>query len=98
MNTWEWLMSLLFGAPVVAAIVTCGLLTASAPLAAQGNSDATREGVERALIALDSAAQAEIGRNGVPGLAIAVVFEDQVLFAKGYGVKNTSSGEAVDAD
>ena len=58
----------------------------------------TAEQVGNAIQALEKAAQAQIDENAVPGLAVAVVFEDKVVYAKGFGVKDTGTGEAVDAD
>ena len=35
---------------------------------------------------------------GAPGLAIAVVHKDQVVFEGGFGVRNLDTGEPVDVD
>ena len=40
----------------------------------------------------------EIAQGAVPGLAIAVVFRDQVVYATGFGVRDVNSKEPVDAD
>jgi CubicO group peptidase (beta-lactamase class C family) len=54
--------------------------------------------VERAVAELDALAQAQVQSGVVPGLAIAVVFQGRAVYAKGLGVKDTTTNEAVDAD
>jgi CubicO group peptidase (beta-lactamase class C family) len=56
------------------------------------------EQVEKAIRELELRAQKEIADNAVPGLGIAVVFEDKLVYAKGFGVKDTGTGELIDAD
>ena len=83
-----------FGAPFTAMFLVALL---AAPALAQ-ESKVTLADVERAVAALDTAAEGEINDGAIPGMAIAVVFEDRVVFAKGYGVRDTGTGEPVDAD
>jgi len=78
------------------AIAATGALTLSAPTAHAAK--ATPEGVTLAIAGLDSAAQAAVDRGEVPGLAVAVVWKDQVVFLKGYGRREAGRGAAVDAD
>jgi CubicO group peptidase (beta-lactamase class C family) len=40
----------------------------------------------------------QIQKGAVPGLAIAVVFQDQVVYAAGFGVRDVNTGESVNAD
>src|SRR5205823_5211958 len=47
---------------------------------------------------LDSLAQAQIRNKAVPGLAIAIVFKDKVVYAKGFGVRDTATNRPVDAN
>ncbi|MBL8126229.1 MAG: serine hydrolase [Chloroflexia bacterium] len=54
--------------------------------------------LEAALEKLDALAQAKMAEGAAPGLAIAVVQNDAVVFSKGYGVRDVDSGEPVDAD
>jgi CubicO group peptidase (beta-lactamase class C family) len=72
---------------------------ASVPAVADApqRSKVTLADVERAVAELDRAAAAEIAHNAVPGMSVAVVFDDKVVFSKGYGVRDTASGEPVDA-
>jgi len=54
--------------------------------------------VRNAITDLDKLAQNEIDQNAVAGLAIAVVYKDKVVFAKGYGVREVGKQDKVDAD
>lgn len=54
--------------------------------------------LEAALEKLDALAAQQIVDGAVPGLAIAVVQNDAVVFSKGYGVRDVDTGEPVDAD
>ncbi|WP_347157421.1 serine hydrolase [Pontibacter chitinilyticus] len=47
---------------------------------------------------LDAYYQKTLKDWNVPGMAIAIVKDDSVIFAKGYGVKNSKIGGAVDAN
>jgi CubicO group peptidase (beta-lactamase class C family) len=78
--------------------VTFGLVLAPLAVHAETQSTVTIEQVDKALAALDKAAQDEIAKGAVPGMAIAVVFQDNVVFAKGYGVRDTGTGDPVDAE
>ncbi|HVP34635.1 MAG TPA: serine hydrolase [Steroidobacteraceae bacterium] len=57
-------------------------------------------GVAPAAPPADFARRVEAARSGigVPGVAIAIVENDQVTFAKGFGVRALGAGERVDAD
>jgi CubicO group peptidase (beta-lactamase class C family) len=48
----------------------------------------------RALI-LDSAYQSYVTANQIPGLAVGIMLNDTILFAKGFGVKNLTTKEPV---
>jgi CubicO group peptidase (beta-lactamase class C family) len=80
---------------VFAAVLLIGLVTDAE---AQDRRPVTAEQVDSAVQALEEAARAQIDENAVPGLAVAVVFQDKLVYAKGFGVKDTGTGEAVDAD
>ena len=54
--------------------------------------------LEAALEKLDALAAQQIVDGAVPGMAIAVVQNDAVVFSKGYGVRDVDTGEPVDAD
>jgi len=73
------------------------LLTAAAPALADPPT-VTREQVAAALPALDAFAKKLVEAGAVPGLAVAVVFDDEVVFTGGYGVREVGKPDAVDAD
>ncbi len=57
-----------------------------------------RADVDRAVDALDGVVQQAMKRTGVPGVSVAVVYEDEVLRLKGYGLRKAGEKAAVDAD
>jgi CubicO group peptidase (beta-lactamase class C family) len=64
----------------------------------QEKSHVTSEQVTHAIQQLEKLAQKQIQENALPGLAIAVVFQDKVVYAKGFGVRDINTREPVDAD
>jgi CubicO group peptidase (beta-lactamase class C family) len=54
--------------------------------------------VHDAVAKLDGIVQGAMESTGVPGIAVAVVYRDQVLYAKGFGVRESGKPETVDAD
>lgn len=58
----------------------------------------TPERVAAALPKLEALAEATVADGGVPGLAIAVVHDDKVIFLKGFGHREAGKPETVDAD
>ena len=82
---------------IYGALVFSGWLFMSSDAGA-GRAQVTSEEVDRAIHRVEALAQQEVRENAVPGLAIAVVFRDKVLFARGFGVKDTQTNEPVDAD
>src|SRR5437899_3506313 len=75
-------------------------LIALAPfcVTAQDKSHATSEQVTRAIQELEKLAQKQIQENALPGLAIAIVFQDKAVYAKGFGVRDVNTKAPVDAD
>lgn len=67
------------------------------PLAAAAKP-VTPERLNAALSKLEVLAQVVIDNGGVPGLAIAVVHNDEVVFLKGFGHREAGKAGAVDAD
>ena len=71
-------------------------------LGAAGRADAAEpiapDAVKGALPVLDNMAQDAIRTGEVPGLAIAVVAGDEVVFLKGYGVREAGKPDAVGPD
>src|SRR5438034_1600370 len=73
-------------------------LLAFSSVTAQEKSHVTSEQVTRAIQELEKLAQKQIQENALPGLAIAVVFQDKAVYAKGFGVRDASAKNPVDAD
>ncbi len=51
--------------------------------------------IKAAVAALDATIVAAMKRTGVPGIAVTVVYDDMVLYAKGFGVRRVGRPEAV---
>lgn len=62
------------------------------------NSGVTREQVESVLPQLEQYVKEAMHRTGVPGIAVTVVFHDEVLYLKGFGVRKAGENQPVDAD
>ncbi|WP_328958674.1 serine hydrolase [Kitasatospora purpeofusca] len=74
---------------------------ASAPATApprQPPAELTEGQVNAAVARIDGYAQNALAKTGVPGLALAVVYKDKVIHAKGLGVRQLGKPEAVDPD
>src|SRR6202023_674304 len=57
----------------------------------------TTEQVNEAIQQMQKLAEKEIAQAAVPGLAIAVVFQNQVVYAAGFGVRDVNTREPVNA-
>lgn len=57
-----------------------------------------RQKVDAALTWLDGYAQAAMDSTGLPGMAITVVYQDAVLYAKGFGVREVDKPDKVGPD
>ena len=56
------------------------------------------EKIQSAMHGLDKLATQTLKTSGVPGLAIAVVYDDRIIYSKGFGVRKVGATDAVDAD
>jgi CubicO group peptidase (beta-lactamase class C family) len=67
---------------------------------ADGPSGATvtHERVESAVAKLEKLANDTLKQTGVPGIAIAIVHRDKVVFKQGFGVREAGQPEPIDAD
>src|SRR6201995_5613270 len=75
------------------------LLVLHLPVSAQeGRKPMTLEQVNQAVEEIQRLAANEVEKDTVPGLSIAVVFQDQVVCAEGFGVRNVQRLDPVDAD
>ena len=79
-------------------IATLVLLEISSAAAPAQQPHVTTEQVTRAVQELEKLAQKKIQENAVPGLAIAVVFQDKLVYAKGFGVRDVNTKATVDVD
>ncbi|MPY93504.1 MAG: serine hydrolase [Acidimicrobiia bacterium] len=57
-----------------------------------------RQAIDAAVAQLDGLAHSAMERTGVPGMAIAVVYEDEVIYSEGFGVREVGKPEAVDPE
>jgi CubicO group peptidase (beta-lactamase class C family) len=74
------------------------ILAAPFCINAQEKSHVTSEQVTHAVQELEKLAQKQIQENVVPGIAIAVVFQDKTVYAKGFGVRDVNTRQPIDAD
>jgi CubicO group peptidase (beta-lactamase class C family) len=58
----------------------------------------TKESVDAALDDIDGFVDAEMEFFGVPGVAVAVVYDDEVVFSKGYGVREVGTTDPITTD
>lgn len=58
----------------------------------------SREQAEQAIGKFDALAPQLLTRSGVPGMAVAIVAGDEVLYERGFGVRRRGAPETVDAD
>ncbi|MBA3387646.1 MAG: serine hydrolase [Chthoniobacterales bacterium] len=72
------------------------LAVLSAP--AQERPHVTAEQVDKAVRELDAIAATQTEDNTLPGLAIAVVFQGKIVWAKGFGVRDVNTRAPVNAD
>jgi CubicO group peptidase (beta-lactamase class C family) len=79
----------------LAAFVICW---ASFFCSAQEQSTVTPETVNAALTQLDPYIRSTLASTKVPGVAVAVIYNDQVLFLRGYGVRKIGDPAQVDPD
>jgi len=82
-------MTSLWGIALTAA-VTLSFATATAQSSAPGLSNA--------LTQLDAYVNTTMAKTNVPGASVAVVYKDQVVFLKGYGVRSLLTHRPVDPD
>jgi CubicO group peptidase (beta-lactamase class C family) len=81
----------------LSSLVPLAVCLAAFPLAA-GAQQATKEKVLAALPKLEAFAKGITDKDGVPGLSIAVIFDDEVVFLKGFGVREEGKPDPVDPD
>src|SRR5215469_12855435 len=73
-------------------------LLSSAPVCPRTSFVAPSPDIQTALARMDTYILEVMAKTKVPGLAVAVVFQDKVVFLKGYGVRKIGDPAPVDAD
>jgi CubicO group peptidase (beta-lactamase class C family) len=63
-----------------------------------GVTKPTRSTVDQSFGKLDEIVKRAMEQTAVPGISVAVVFDDQVLYQNGYGVRSTETKEPVQAE
>src|SRR3954463_10511596 len=56
----------------------------------------TQARVDAMLPQLPDLAESMLTTSGIPGMAVAVVYQDQVIFTQGFGVRDITTGEPND--
>jgi CubicO group peptidase (beta-lactamase class C family) len=82
---------------VLGALLCCSLgdrATATEPASTQ----VTPERVQSAIEQLEKLSNDTLQETGVPGIAIAIVHHDQVVYKQGFGVREAGKPETIDAD
>ena len=77
---------------------SCGQLQSTQLSVKVSNSGVTREQVEAAVPKLEQYVKEAMQRTGVPGIAVTVVFHDEVMYLNGFGVRKVGENQPVDAD
>lgn len=92
---------------IVSALLACAFVFGTGGVAAPAaQSDPTTASavripsgrIDRAVAKLDGMVRATMRKTGVPGMSVAVVHNDKVVFLRGYGVRNTRTRKPVDAN
>ncbi|HEY8503874.1 MAG TPA: serine hydrolase domain-containing protein, partial [Gemmataceae bacterium] len=60
--------------------------------------EVTPERMKAALAALEPLAEQTLKRTGVPGMAVAVVHRDEVVYLRGFGVRDAAGDDPIDPD
>ena len=68
------------------------------PSTAPSATGITAETVESSFDTLDQIAEDVMAETGVPGIAIAVVYDDETVYQKGFGVRRSDSDEPVEPE
>ena len=71
---------------------------AATPDTEPASSGLTKDDVEASLPELDNVVQTAMAETGVPGIAVAVVFDDEVLYTQGYGVREVDGDDPIEPE
>lgn len=78
--------------------MSLALVVVSMACTAASAETVTKEKVLAAIPKLEKLAQEAVANGGVPGLAIAVVYKDEVIYLGGFGLREEGKPDAIDAD
>ena len=81
-----------------AALLTLALLALAGPAAAQAGPAASAAAPAPSLDSLDAYVEKARAEWNIPGVAVAVVKDDKIIYAKGFGVRELGKPGKVDAD
>lgn len=84
--------------PVWVCLVIAILLLAQMTRPFAAEPGLTPAQIEGAISALDSLAPDLLPRSGVPGMAVAIVSADAVLYLKGFGIRRLGAAEVIDTE
>ena len=65
---------------------------------AQGAGSVTQANLDKAIADLEKSVQEQIDTGALPGVAVAVVYQGKVVYAKGFGAREMGKPEKVDED
>lgn len=82
----------------VAALLAVALAGCTTNATIAGTAPGSADQVSAAVSQLDAIVAEVMKRTGIPGLAVSVVHEDKVVYAKGFGVREAGSDAPVSAD
>ena len=82
----------------LSALLVCVLTTIASADDAPPKSAVTPERVKKAIAELEKLTNQTLKSTGVPGIAVAVVHRDQVVFKQGFGVREAGKADRIDAD
>lgn len=90
----------MFRRMIVTSLLVVTVLVFLVPLSAhaQSSEKVTGDQVNKAIAEIEKLAQKLIDDQATPGLAIAVVFEDKVVYLKGFGVREAGKTDTVTED
>lgn len=83
---------------MMGAVLVPSLCAAEGPPSEVSAIPVTQANVSRAVGSIDRITRDLMRKTGVPGVAIAVVHDDKVVFLKGYGLRKAGTNQRVDAN
>ncbi|MBV8968733.1 MAG: serine hydrolase [Verrucomicrobia bacterium] len=82
----------------IALLVTFIATIAAGAIAAETGTTVTQEKVQNAIPQLEKLIADTMQKTGVPGLAVGIVYKDQIVYLKAFGVREEGKPDPVDPD